>query len=92
MSSANHYEKFIVNTNKALDIKVDEQTCLFLGVDENPVFTVVTMHQIKWDIFPSKITFFVEVLFAVFLFIASILELLFRWTFLKKSNEKIEEK
>lgn len=29
MSSANHYEKFIVNTNKALDIKVDEQTCLF---------------------------------------------------------------
>lgn len=29
MSSANHYEKFIVNTNRTLDIKVDEQTCLF---------------------------------------------------------------
>lgn len=91
MSSANHFEKFIVNTNKALAIKVDEQTCL-KGVGENPVFTVVTMHQIKWDIFPSKITLFCRSFICSLFFNASILELLFRWTFLKKINEKIEEK
>lgn len=39
---------------------------LLLGVSANPIFTVVTIHQIKRDTLPLKIAIFGDALFADF--------------------------